>query len=514
MGLRAAFRIPAPDQKVAGWHISPLVDLSAYAFSWVFVLVPLVLAGDGRKDYLGVYLLIIALSDLHRHIGLPYVYADRQVRERYPARFWLFPALLFGAWLASPWLAHSGWVLSAAGVCAMAAMLVVLLQILRRDGGPDAVPNAELIAVLGAAMGAAAGLHLLSLGTLGLDPAWWWFAAALFASTWFDWQRLRGRSSKPGPSASGERGASSESGGPPREQAIAVSGGRGFIASLCIVALMGAALLAEPLLASGGVAMTSILALIGVFAALWNFWHVYMQKYGIMRMYNAKAPVQPGTPGAMDKLLLLSWLPLYFAWLGPVYRKVAVDYFHSAAAVLPGFIDLLEQAMPVTVPLTTAFVAVVYILWLRAEWRANKLRSAPRLLMVAGSTGLALCFFVFDPVKVYMAFAFSHALEYCVFVWAFQRRRYQSKLSHDPALGRMLRHPLVFYVGMILAFGVAILMLKYWGRYIMPEAERPEVWGYRTSYWLGFWGVYQSMAHFYFDGFLWKMRLPSVRANL
>lgn len=516
MGLRAAFRIPGPDERVDGWHISPLVDLSAYSLSWLWVLAPLLLMGETRKEYLPVYLLIIAATDLHRHFGLPYVYADAQVRERYPARFWLFPAVLLLAWMVSPWLDHSQLVFDTASTCALVALVIVLLQIIRRDGGPDAPPSRALALVLVATMGPAAILHTIKVQlAIGLQPAWWWFAAALSASTWLDWQRLRQRGERAPESteSTGEQAITASG-----EQAIAVSGGKGFVASLSIVALLGFALLAGPWLeasqAGGGVKVGSILAAVGVFAALWNFWHVYMQKYGILRMYNAKAKQRPGTPGWNDKALLLCWLPLYFAWLGPVYREIAVDYFDDASAVLPGFIDLLSRAMPVTVPLTAAFVVVVYVLWLRAEWRANKLRSAPRLWMVAGTTGLALCFFVFDPIKVYMAFAFSHALEYCVFVWAFQRRRYHAKLEHDPALGKLLRRPVLFYLAMVLAFGVAILLAKYWGRYIFEDAERPTVLGYRTSYWLGFWGIYQSMAHFYFDGFLWKMRLPSVRANL
>ena len=67
---------------------------------------------------------------------------------------------------------------------------------------------------------------------------------------------------------------------------------------------------------------------------------------------------------------------------------------------------------------------------------------------------------------------------------------------------------------MILLFGVSILLLKFWGRYIFKGDPRPEFLGYRTAYWLGFWGVYQSMVHFYFDGFLWKMRRETVRANI
>jgi hypothetical protein len=508
MGLRAAFRVPEPDEKVVGWHVSPLIDLSAYSLGWIFVLVPLLMLGPQRTDYVFWYLLTIGLTDLHRHFGLPYVYLDSDVRRRYPARFWLFPALLLVAWAASPWLDNAQLQLSIPGVFALAGLVLLLLQILRRDGGEAAVPVETLVRVLGLSMGTAAILHVWgSSFALGFDSAWWWLAAALFASTWFDWQRTRQRTQKPETEP-----------GPPGEVAIATEGAPAFTVSMGILALIGAALVLDRF-RPASLDLADVLAIVAVFTALWNFWHVYMQKYGIMRMYSAKARGRfdgdiAEVPGWADRALVLSWLPLYFAYLGPLYRQVAVDYFDDAKAVLPGFIDLLEQAMPVTVPLALALVLIVHGLWLRNEWRANRLRCAPRLWMAAGTTGLAVCFFVFDPVKVYLAFAFSHALEYCVFVWAFQRKRYQQPLAHDPLLGRLLRRPLLFYVGMIAVFAVAFVLLKHWGRLIMPDAARPELFGYRTAYWLGFWGVYQSMVHFYFDGFLWKMRLPSVRANI
>jgi hypothetical protein len=506
MGLRAAFRVPEPDEKVVGWHVSPLIDLSAYSLSWVWVLVPLLLLGPTRVDYLFLYLLTIGITDLHRHFGLPYVYLDSDVRRRYPARFWLFPALLLVAFAASPYLDHSQLELSIPQVFALGGLLFLLLQILRRDGGEAAVPVGTLVRVLGSSMGAAAVLHVwCSSFALEFDGGWWWLAVALFASTWFDWQRSRT------PAQASEREGAGE-------VAIATSGAPNFTVSMGILALLGLALLLDRW-QPRSIEVAHVLAAVGVFAALWNFWHVYMQKYGILRMYSAKARGRfsgeiAEAPGWSDRALVLCWLPLYFAYLGPLYREIAVDYFDDAKAVLPGFIDLLDQATPVTVPLALALVLVVHGLWLRNEWRANRLRSAPRLWMAAGTTGLAACFFVFDPVKVYLAFAFSHALEYCVFVWAFQRKRYQQPLAHDPALGRLLRRPLFFYLVMIALFAVAFLLLKYWGRFIVPDAARPELFGHRTAYWLGFWGVYQSMVHFYFDGFLWKMRLPSVRANI
>ena len=516
MGLRDAFRLPAPEQRVDQWHISPLVDLAAYSTSWLWVLVPLLLLGPARADYLLLYIFTIGLTDLHRHFGLPYVYLDAQVRERYPARFWLFPLVMALAFLASPALAASDLAFTPVGASALAAGLIVLLQIIRRDGGEAAVPVDELMLVL--ASGTIVALSLSSFGELiPVETSWWWLGAALFAATTFDYSRMRRalRTPAEGPDTPAA----------PREQAIASSGGPGFVSSISILALIGAALLVEQWAASRAVVVAlpleSLLAGVGVFAALWNFWHVYMQKYGILRMYNAKSRARFGTlgeseetPGWADRALVLCWLPLYFAYLGPAYREIAVDYFDDASAVLPGFISLLEQAMPVTIPLTIALVVSVHVLWAREEWRANRLRSAPRLAMAGGTTALALCFFVFDPVKVYLAFAFSHAIEYCVFVWAFQRKRYREELGHQPALGRMLRHPVIFYVTMVLLFALGIVLLKYWGRWIVPDADRPMLLGYRTAYWLGFWGIYQSMVHFYFDGFLWKMRLPSVRANI
>ena len=44
-------------------------------------------------------------------------------------------------------------------------------------------------------------------------------------------------------------------------------------------------------------------------------------------------------------------------------------------------------------------------------------------------------------------------------------------------------------------------------RWLLPLVALPVLW-------LLYWGIYQSMVHFYFDGFLWKMRKKSVRANI
>src|SRR4051794_24306199 len=55
--------VPPADKPVAGWHVSPVVDLVAYHFSWLWILVPLALCGDKHPaDYLGLFAFGMTLS--------------------------------------------------------------------------------------------------------------------------------------------------------------------------------------------------------------------------------------------------------------------------------------------------------------------------------------------------------------------------------------------------------------------------------------------------------------------
>ena len=51
-------------------------------------------------------------------------------------------------------------------------------------------------------------------------------------------------------------------------------------------------------------------------AGAWNVWHVYMQKFGVLRMYAAKSGSSIESPRWVDRLLLFCWVPLYLVWLG------------------------------------------------------------------------------------------------------------------------------------------------------------------------------------------------------
>ena len=491
MGL---FRIPGPEEKIEQWHVAPGIDLASYAFSWVWVLIPMLLLGSDHWDYVGWYLLILALTDVHRHYNFPYVFADAEVRRRFPLRFVLFPALMFLAFASSPWLAKQALYLSTADIAAGLACVVVLVQAMNRDGEGkrDAVTRTLLPGLFVGAL----AMSYLGVGMGRFGAAGWWIGAALVSSTWLDVQLRRPEHEPPGDFV-----------------------GRPFVGPLTILALVGAAALWGPALDAsqghhGGFRVGRVLNWVAVFALLWNVYHVYAQKFGILRMYGAKSGNKAKVHPQIDRWLVFAWVPLYFAWLGPVHEELIVDRFPKTAQSVPPFVDFLESIAWFTVPLSTAFLLAAVGVWIWQERKINGLRNWPRIFMAIGTFLLGAAFFTFDPVKVYLAFSFSHAVEYMVFVWAFQRKRYAQPMPHNPPLQRALRHPWIAYLSFTLLLSAAFLYLKYYGRFINPEAERPMFMGTRTSTWIGYYGIYQSMVHFYWDGFMWKMRKASLRRDL
>lgn len=473
------------------WHNSALVDTTAYAFSWAWVAFPLAFWGNDRKDYLFTYIVILALTDVHRHFGLPYVYMDKVNFAAWPLRYTLFPAMMFIAWLGSPWLATQTMFVSAAGVAAGVGWIGVIMQLLGRDGSHDAPDTTTVAHRLGIGLLVPLLLSVLAGGAdaNAIDQGWWWLAAAFLTS-----RHLTGVAPG-GPSNRARRTTNL------------------LFASLATAAVAAGATLSPPN-AQTGVSIRTLLNMAAAFAFLWNIWHVYMQKYGIMRLYNAKAGPRSNVPGWIDRWFIFAWLPLYFSYLAPMSRDVAMTHLRRGSQFLPGFLDAMEAAQPVTVPLSVAILVGAIAFWFRAEWRASRLRNRARVTMAVGTHGLAATFLVIDPVKAYLAFACSHAIEYIVFVWAFQRRQYDAPLPHRPMLQRVLQRPWLATIGFAAALGAFFIWSKHWGGWIAPDAARPRFAGFPTVTWLFYWGVYQSCVHFYFDGFMWKMRRASIRAHI
>jgi hypothetical protein len=297
--------------------------------------------------------------------------------------------------------------------------------------------------------------------------------------------------------------------------ARATGGGRAWLWPLALAAVAAAAL-AWPSagLNDAKVKGSALVGAVGVFAAAWNVWHTLMQKFGILRVYAAKsqAAVERRTPAWVDRLLVFSWFPLLALYLGPAQREEIGKHYKSVTQFLVPVIDVLAAVQPVLLPPAVLLVLFALVAFVHYERRSGVV-SVPRISMAVALFALNSCFFFVAPLKVYIAYGFSHALEYMVFVWAFLRRRYQGPLPHRPLLQRVLQHPVLAYGAFMLAIGGAFFVIEY-GDNFQWHKGGIRLFDVKLSSWLFSFAIWHSMVHFYFDGFLWKMRAPAVRASL
>ncbi len=476
--------IRPPEESVPRWHVSPAVDVVAYHFSWVLALVPLLLAGDRHPDdYRYLFLLILAGNFAHQALSLPLVYLDGEIFRRFRMRCTVFPLLMIAAFLLC--LRRFGWQVpprffAPVDATAAAAALVVLFQ-LWRHARAGVVASLPVVA----AAGTIPFLPWLLPG--GGWPARWEILAGLALLS-----ALLARETP---------------------------GGRArWIAPLALAAAALWTLLdgraATGLWPEKRFRFALVFSTLSVIASIWNFWHVYMQKYGILRVYNAKAGRK--VPAWVDRLLVFGWLPLTIVVLGlsPRNRAFLLNHYHQKRFYLKPFLDWLQTWQSWLLAPTIALAAASVVLFVRREWTAHRLRNVPRLSMGAGMTLLSASLLVFNPIKAVLAFGFSHLLEYFVFVWAYERRRYCAPLPHRPPLAYVLRHPAVAYPLFLLVVGGAFSLATNWGRQGFPGAEPPRPFGVRLPDFVLLVMTFQAMTHFYFDGFLWKMRQPAVSRNI
>jgi len=476
------WQLPRPTEPVETWHVSPLVDVVAYHFSWLWILVPLALMGETHPtDYLAWWAVGITTSFVHRHVTMPYVYLDSEVFRAFKPRLTLIPIVLLCGFIASIALqqarAPRQFFLALDVVALIAACAIVGVVWWRDRHGVVVADRALVAAGTPFVVAVVAGFALLPAHHIA-------FLAVVSAAV---------------------------------VVAAVIVGGRALV--VVVVALLvagwGAHALDAPALNASPMRTHVIVGAAAIVAALWNVWHTAAQKVGILRVYNAKsaAAVDKKVPLWVDRALVFGWFPLLAAILVDRERDTILQQGKVVAVYLQPIVDAVSAATPVLYPLGVACVLGSLGAFLFYEHRATGLRNPPRLSMAIGLTLLSASFLLVSPLKCYVAYGFSHAVEYVVFVWAFQRRRYAQPLEPVPLMQRVLKRGALFYglfVGVIGAvyvgseFGIAL------GLYGAPL----RVFGLRSALVIYIWAIWHSFAHFYFDGFLWKVRTSTVRASL
>jgi tetratricopeptide (TPR) repeat protein len=238
-------------------------------------------------------------------------------------------------------------------------------------------------------------------------------------------------------------------------------------------------------------------------AFVWGVWHGMMQTYGFCRIYDAKV----GSFAQLTRRLDFALCGIWFATavlLSPQRMTDTLETYYSAGGpfIPPSLLRAGQQGL-LALALMVSAVFLANFIWM---WSSGKRPSPVKLVLLITSISFWwYCNKIVASVLVGIAlFEVFHDVQYLSLVWIYNRKRVES----DRSIGGFMRF--VFrrsgalvgvYVGLVLAYGGLSLSKSYVG----IEAVKRILTGVVTA---------SALLHFYYDGFIWKVREKSTRQSL
>ena len=236
-------------------------------------------------------------------------------------------------------------------------------------------------------------------------------------------------------------------------------------------------------------------------AYTWGIWHAAMQTYGFLRIYDAKAAALDPTRARWDFAMCAAWF-IGGAIFSPLRLHYILHLATDCGAPVPNLTAL--NALRAVVAVAMAVAVVGALVQAARDHRKG-------IAFNVGKWALLVCSIAFwwfvnvivrHPLLGLPLFELFHDVQYLSIVWQHMRRRLLSGAPMRTWLRKTLgrqRFGIAVYVALVLAYGI----LKD------PFADG----GTASRLAVGFF-VASQLLHFYYDGFIWKMRDATTRSGL
>ena len=238
-------------------------------------------------------------------------------------------------------------------------------------------------------------------------------------------------------------------------------------------------------------------------AFVWGVWHGMMQTYGFCRIYDAKVGSFAELTRRLDFALCAIWFGTAVL-LSPQRMTDTLETYYSAGGpfIQPALLSGAQRGLLVLALAVSAAFLANYV-WM---WSSGRRPSPVKLVLLMTSiTFWWYCNNIVASVLVGIAlFEVFHDVQYLSLVWIYNRKRVES----DSSIGGFMRF--VFrrsgalvgvYIGLVLAYGGLSLSKSYIGIDVVKRI----LTGVVTA---------SALLHFYYDGFIWKVREKSTRQSL
>jgi Tfp pilus assembly protein PilF len=235
----------------------------------------------------------------------------------------------------------------------------------------------------------------------------------------------------------------------------------------------------------------------------WGVWHGMMQTYGFCRIYDAKM----GSFAALTRRLDFATCAIWFATAVLLSSERMTDtlktfYASGGPFIPPWLLHNVQQGML----FAAIAVSVVFLFHFSRMWALGKRPNPVKVALLV--TSIAFWWYCNNGVTNILVgialFEVFHDVQYLSLVWIYNRNR----VEKDSSIGGFMRF--VFrrsgslvgvYIGLVFAYG----SLAYFNSYHEVETIKRVLLGVVAA---------SGLLHFYYDGFIWKVREKSTRESL
>ena len=238
-------------------------------------------------------------------------------------------------------------------------------------------------------------------------------------------------------------------------------------------------------------------------AFVWGVWHGMMQTYGFCRIYDMKRFAGAAARARWDFWLCGAWF-LGGVVLSPMRGRSLVNLFYESGGPSLPLPALDWFRWTVTAALVGVTLAWAWV-HLRAIRRGEPVPSTKIAILVTSLAFWWYCNIGVANILVGIAlFEVFHDVQYLSIVWLYNRAR----VEKDRNIGGFMRF--VFrrsgalaglYVGLVLAYGALGLVQSG----VSSEMIQRVLLGLVTA---------SALMHFYYDGFIWKVRESATSESL
>ncbi|HEV2045963.1 MAG TPA: tetratricopeptide repeat protein [Chthoniobacterales bacterium] len=235
----------------------------------------------------------------------------------------------------------------------------------------------------------------------------------------------------------------------------------------------------------------------------WGVWHGMMQTYGFCRIYDAKTGSFAVRTRRLDFAVCGTWFATAVLFSGDRMMTTLNIFYASGGPYIPrsGILALQYGVLGLTIIVTALFLLNLIQTWLHGQ-RPNPVKLA---LLI---TTISFWWYCNDLIVNILAgialFEVFHDVQYLSLVWIYNRNR----VEKDNTIGGFMRFVfrrsgalIGLYVALVLVYG----SFGYVTSFLGVSAVKRALMGFVAA---------SGLLHFYYDGFIWKVRERSTRESL